>query len=147
MIREKATVVAIEGDSITVEAAIKSTCNSCQAQSDCGTGLVSRALAPRTQQLTLRSPMSVKLGQEVTVGIPEAGILSASAWLYLMPLTSFILAFILASFYLPTLGLTQELWALLPSVTITFLVYKVISRKLQVTESGKYQPVLLESLK
>ncbi|WP_338518141.1 SoxR reducing system RseC family protein [Alteromonas gracilis] len=146
MIREKATVVAIEGDSITVEAAIKSTCNSCQAQSDCGTGLVSRALAPRTQQLTLRSPMSVKLGQEVTVGIPEAGILSASAWLYLMPLTSFILAFILASLYLPTLGLTQELWALLPSVTITFLVYKVISRKLQVTESGKYQPVLLESL-
>jgi sigma-E factor negative regulatory protein RseC len=146
MIREKATVVAIEGDSITVEAAIKSTCNSCQAQSDCGTGLVSRALAPRTQQLTLRSPMSVKLGQEVTVGIPEAGILSASAWLYLMPLISFILSFILASFYLPTLGLTQELWALLPSVTVTFLVYKVISRKLQVTESGKYQPVLLESL-
>jgi sigma-E factor negative regulatory protein RseC len=146
MIREKATVVAIEGDSITVEAAIKSTCNSCQAQSDCGTGLVSRALAPRTQQLTLRSPMSVKLGQEVTVGIPEAGILSASAWLYLMPLISFILSFILASFYLPTLGLTQELWALLPSVTVTFLVYKVISRKLLVAESGKYQPVLLENL-
>ena len=146
MIREKATVVAIDGDSITVEAAIKSTCNSCQAQSDCGTGLVSRALAPRTQQLTLRSPMSVKLGQEVTVGIPEAGILSASAWLYLMPLISFILSFILASSYLPTLGLTQELWALLPSVTVTLLVYKVISRKLQVTESGKYQPVLLESL-
>lgn len=80
------------------------------------------------------------------MGIPEAGILSASAWLYLMPLISFILSFILASFYLPTLGLTQELWALLPSVTVTFLVYKVISRKLQVTESGKYQPVLLESL-
>ncbi|MEC8377515.1 MAG: SoxR reducing system RseC family protein, partial [Pseudomonadota bacterium] len=72
MIKETATVVAVDGDKVTVEAAIKSTCNSCQAQSDCGTGVVSRALAPKTQYLTLNTPMTVQVGQQVTVGIPEA---------------------------------------------------------------------------
>jgi positive regulator of sigma E activity len=38
MIKETATVVAVDGDVVTVEAAIKSTCNACQAQSDCTTG-------------------------------------------------------------------------------------------------------------
>ena len=90
MIRETATVVAIDGDSVTVEAAIKSTCNACEAQSDCGTGVISRAIAPKTQQLTLRTPMPVRIGQKVTVGIPEAGILSASAWLYLLPLVEIV---------------------------------------------------------
>jgi sigma-E factor negative regulatory protein RseC len=146
MIREKATVVAVDGDCITVEAAIKSTCNSCQAQSDCGTGLVSRALAPKTQQLTLYSPMPVKLGQEVTVGIPEAGILSASAWLYLIPIVTFILSFVLASLGLTSIGFTQELWAMIPSSAITFFTYKAIARKLHHSESVKYQPVLLENV-
>ena len=76
MIKETATVVAIDGDKVTVEAAIKSTCSACSAQEDCGTGVISRALAPKTQQLVLRTPMSVRLGQQVTVGIPEAGILA-----------------------------------------------------------------------
>jgi len=52
MIRETATVVAVNGDTVTVEAAIKSTCNACQAQSDCGTGVISRALAPKTPPVT-----------------------------------------------------------------------------------------------
>jgi sigma-E factor negative regulatory protein RseC len=143
MIKETATVVAVDGDLVTVEAAIKSTCSSCQAQSDCGTGLVSRALAPKTQQLTLRSPMPVNVGQQVSVGIPEAGVLSASAWLYLMPLIVFMASFVLSSFSLVALGLEQELWALLPSGVVTFFAYRFIARKLHKTESSKYQAVLL----
>ena len=143
MITETARVIAVEGDKITVEAAIKSTCNSCQAQSDCGTGVVSRALAPKTQQLTLHSPMPVHVGQSVTVGVPEAGVLSASAWLYLVPLFMFIIVVSVSNATLPLLGLTHELWGLIPSIGITLLTYFFISKKLKRLDSGKFQPVLL----
>ncbi|GMM68785.1 hypothetical protein MTsDn1_20800 [Alteromonas sp. MTD1] len=144
MIKETATVVAVDGDKVTVEAAIKSTCNSCQAQSDCGTGVVSRALAPKTQYLTLDTPMTVQVGQQVTVGIPEAGVLSASAWLYLLPLFTFIVAFFTISEALLMVEIRHELAALLPTVAITYGVYRFIASKLSKIESTKYQPVLLK---
>jgi len=146
MIKETATVVAVDGDKVTVEAAIKSTCNSCQAQSDCGTGVVSRALAPKTQYLTLNTPMAVQVGQQVTVGIPEAGVLSASAWLYLLPLFTFIVAFFTISEALLMVEIRHELAALLPTVAITYCVYRFIASKLSKIESSKYQPVLLKHI-
>ena len=146
MIKETATVVAVDGDKVTVEAAIKSTCNSCQAQSDCGTGVVSRALAPKTQYLTLNTPMTVQVGQQVTVGIPEAGVLSASAWLYLLPLFTFIVAFFTISEALLMVEIRHELAALLPTVAITYGVYRFIASKLSKIESSKYQPVLLKHI-
>ncbi|CAB9494683.1 MULTISPECIES: SoxR reducing system RseC family protein [Alteromonas] len=143
MIKETATVVAVDGDTVTVEAAIKSTCNACQAQSDCGTGVISRAIAPKTQQLTLRTPMPVQVGQQVTVGIPEAGILSASAFLYLLPLIAFIGAYSVFISLLSSTGFSHELWALGPSALVTFITYKLIAYKLHRVERTKYQPVLL----
>ncbi len=146
MIKETATVVAVDGDTVTVEASIKTTCNSCHAQSDCGTGVVSRAFAPKTQQLTLRTPMTVRIGQKVTVGIPEAGILSASAWLYLLPLLAFMVSFSIAIPLLKNMGMSHELWAILPSIMMTYLTYRFIAFRLRRIESNKYQPILLETL-
>ncbi len=143
MIKETAWVIAVEGDSVTVEAAIKSTCNACEAQSDCGTGVISRAIAPKTQQLTLRTPMTVKVGQKVIVGIPEAGVLSASAWLYLLPLLTFIGAYSAFMAALESGGIVHELWATVPSAMFTYLVYRLIAYKLRRVESAKYRPVLL----
>lgn len=146
MIKETATVVAVQGDVVTVEAAIKSTCNSCQAQSDCGTGIISSAIAPKTQQLTFSTPNPVSIGQQVTVGIPEAGVLSASAWLYILPLLVFIATYIGSFTLLTKLGYTHELLALLPSVAVTVLGYQWIARKLRRIDKAKYQPVILNSL-
>jgi sigma-E factor negative regulatory protein RseC len=146
MITETARVVAVEGDLITVEATIKSTCSSCQAQSDCGTGAISRALAPKTQQLTLRSPIPVTIGQDVTVGVPEEGVLSASAWLYLLPLTVFIAVFAFGNATLSSIGLSHELWGVLPAVAFTFVTYKAIAFKLKRLDKGKFQPVLLNTI-
>jgi len=143
MITETAKVIAVEGDKITVEAAIKSTCSACQVQSDCGTGVVSRALAPKTQQLTLHSPMPVVVGQSVTVGVPEAGILSASAWLYLVPLLMFIAVISISNATLPLLGLTHELWGMIPALGGTIVTYFFISKRLKRLDRGKFQPVLL----
>lgn len=146
MIKETAIVVAVEGDKITVEAAIKSTCSSCQVQSDCGTGVVSRALAPKTQQLVLHTPMPVNVGQRVTVGVPEAGVLSASAWLYILPLLTFIGTTLFASLLFESFGLFHELWPMVPAIATTYFAYRGIARHLSRLDNGKYQAVLLQTL-
>ncbi|WP_414827980.1 SoxR reducing system RseC family protein [Alteromonas sp. H39] len=143
MITETATVVAVEGDRITVEAAIKTTCSTCQAQSNCGTGAISRAIAPKTQQLTLQSPMPVNVGDTVSVGIPESGIVSASALLYIVPLLVFLLSAALFNTMLPAIGLTSELWVLAGAGLSTLAGFVVISGLLKKMDGAKFQPVLL----
>ncbi len=145
MIVESATVIHVQGDTVTVAAAIKTTCNGCQANDDCGTGVVSRALAPKTQQLTLKTPTPVKVGDIVKIGVPEVGILAASAWLYLLPLVVFLLSALMFNFLLPALGLTSELWVLLASGTVTLVGFLLTSRHLKSIETAKFQPVILSN--
>lgn len=146
MITETATVVAVDRDWITVEAAIKTTCSTCQAQSDCGTGAISRAIAPKTQQLTLQSPMPVTVGDTVRVGIPEAGIVSASALLYVVPLLVFIVSAALFNTMLPALGLASELWVLAGAGLSTLAGFVVISGLLKKMDGARFQPVLLSKV-
>lgn len=142
MIKEKATVVAIEGDTAVLEAAVKSTCNACQAQSDCGTGVVARALAPRVQQLRVKTPLALHIGQQVDVGIPESGVVTASLWLYVVPLLALLLSALAFSAFLPTLGLTSELWVLAASIGTTFGTFVMVSGYLKKHQDHRYQPVI-----
>ncbi len=145
MIVESATVIDVKGDVVTVQAAIKTTCNGCQANDDCGTGVISRALAPKSQQLTLKTPTPVKVGDVVKIGVPEKGVLTASAWLYLLPLTVFLLTALLFNFILPVVGFTNELWVLLASSIVTFVGFLLSSRHLKSIETAKFQPVILSN--
>lgn len=139
-------VVAVRGDEVTVEAAVKTTCSACQAQSDCGTGAISRAMSPKTQRLTLRSPVPCKVGQLVTIGVPEAGIMSASVWLYVMPLIVLLLSAIVFDVILPLAGLSNELWTLLFSAATTFVSFVIISGFLKRMDTTKFRPVILTSI-
>ncbi|MCW8107387.1 SoxR reducing system RseC family protein [Alteromonas ponticola] len=145
MIVENATVISVHGDMVTVEAAIKTTCNGCQVNEECGTGVVSRALAPKTQQLTIKTPMVVKVGDVVKVGVPEVGILTASAWLYLMPLAVLLISALFFSSLFPLLGLNSEIWVILASILVTFIGFGFTSRRLKSIDSTKYQPVILST--
>lgn len=142
MITETAKVVAVEGDWVTVEAAIKTTCSSCQAQSDCGTGAISRAIAPKSQQLTLRTPFPVKVGDEVKVGIPEVGLVAASAWLYLAPLLIFITSALLFSQLFAGSG---EGWVVLASALTMVAGFVAVSRFIKRLDNTRFQPVILAS--
>ncbi|GGW85994.1 SoxR reducing system RseC family protein [Alteromonas halophila] len=143
MITERATVVAVNDDSVVVEAAIKTTCNGCQAQSDCGTGAIATAFAPKVQRLTLRSPVPVEIGDEVSVGIPEAGMLSASALLYVVPLLALIGSALLLDSWLSLAGAVHDLSVFAGSVLVTFLTYIVISARIKKLDTQRFQPVLI----
>lgn len=140
---ETATVVAVDDDLITLEAAIKSTCSTCQAQSECGSGVISRALAPKTQTVTVRSPLPVKVGDQVSVGIPEAGLLGASLWLYLAPLLILLLSASLIHTLAAALGPWQELATIAGSVLATLGGFVFISGHLKKLDQTRFTPTLL----
>ncbi|QPG06519.1 SoxR reducing system RseC family protein [Salinimonas marina] len=143
MITETATVVAVDQDRVTVEAAIKSTCSSCQAQSDCGSGVISRAMAPKVQHLEIETPMSVKVGDTVQVGIPEAGLLSASVWLYLVPLLVFLLSAAGLTQLQAWLNTGHELLVVAGAAGITLAAFVGVSGHLKKIDKSRFRPVLL----
>ena len=89
MILETATVTAIESDALWVEAVQKSACETCTAQKGCGTAVLSK-LTGRTSRLrVLKSKdtaASYRVGQQVTIAIPEDVVVLASVCAYLIPL-------------------------------------------------------------
>ncbi|MDT8311587.1 MAG: SoxR reducing system RseC family protein [Methylophaga sp.] len=86
MILQKATVVGIEADRIWVEAARQSTCGGCQIRQGCGTGLLAKHVGKRFNRIAVPNNKPVKIGQQVTVAIPEDALLQGAFLMYLLPL-------------------------------------------------------------
>jgi len=143
MIEEVGVVIAVEGSQVTVETQIKSTCGSCQAQPNCGTGAIARALTPRPESITLDSDLALSVGNKVRIGIPEEALLKASVWLYVTPIMALTISAVIFSFLLPLLGLTHELWLIASSLGFTFASFIWLSGTLKKTEKADYQPRLL----
>ncbi|MGS2723212.1 SoxR reducing system RseC family protein [Porticoccus sp. GXU_MW_L64] len=88
MICETVTIGAVEKNCIWVEAAPKSACGACAARSGCGQRLLGKLMAkPNLVRVPLDAGFngSLKVGDQVQVGVPEAMLVSASAILYLVP--------------------------------------------------------------
>jgi len=89
MILETATITSVENDALWVEAIQKSACETCTAQKGCGTAVLSK-LTGRTSRLRVLKSQhisdSYKVGQQVTIAIPEDVVVLASVCAYLVPL-------------------------------------------------------------
>ena len=74
MIEEIGVICAIEHHNsqqvVLVETQIKSTCGSCEAQSNCGTGAIAKVFASKRETLRFRLNEMVEVGQKVSLGIP-----------------------------------------------------------------------------
>lgn len=144
MIEEVGVVVDVKGSKVIVETRIKSTCGSCQSQSNCGTGTIARALTPRPETITFESELALAIGNKVRIGIPEEALLKASLWLYITPIVALITSAISFSNVLPLIGLTHELWLVASSLGFTFASFVWLSAALKKTETSNYQPRLME---
>jgi sigma-E factor negative regulatory protein RseC len=96
MIKELATVIAINSKQVTVTSKIKSTCSSCSQVDSCGSGQVAKALPHAKLTLTLDYDESavgkaLVLGDSVVLAIPENYVLSSAGQVYLLPLLGLIL--------------------------------------------------------
>ncbi|MDN4500869.1 SoxR reducing system RseC family protein [Alteromonadaceae bacterium BrNp21-10] len=113
MLEETAVVTAVENQAIHVQTQIKTTCGGCQQNNNCGTGVIARAFAPKTEDIVIPYTGTVAVGQQVTLGIAENSLLQASALIYLLPLAVMIIAVMLAESILAQIGLTHEIWLIL----------------------------------
>lgn len=143
MIEEIGTITAVDNDHIWVETQIKTTCQSCVVNDDCGTGAVAKAFSPKTEQLILRCHDAAKVGQKVKLGIPEQHLLNASALVYLLPLLALIGSAVVGQWALPALNLHGELWLVLFTFTVTTLCFLGIKNYIKADKSDRYQPKLL----
>lgn len=92
MIEEQAQVVAVQGTRVQIHAEPRSGCSSCAASGSCGTSLLDRVFSRRALELWVESDLSVRVGDQVVVGIEEGVLLRAAALAYLVPLVLMILA-------------------------------------------------------
>ncbi len=92
MVKEKATVVALEGGDAWVETTRQSSCSSCESSSGCGTATFSKVLGNRPFRVRVTNPLHAKVGERVTIAVPENGLMRGAALLYMVPLLALFLS-------------------------------------------------------
>ncbi|TLX54694.1 transcriptional regulator [Stutzerimonas nosocomialis] len=87
MIEERGRVVAVETGGVWVETLQKTTCSGCSVRSGCGQGLMDRlGVRERRHRVFAASDLVLGVGDQVTVGVPEAALLRGAVTVYLVPL-------------------------------------------------------------
>lgn len=112
MQEEIAQVVSVTEGIVEITTKIQSTCSSCEQNSHCGTGLLARYLAPKPENLTLKTELSLEAGQKIKIGLSETLMLKLAGLIYLMPMILLVIIASLLGFLFPGLA---EGWVILSS--------------------------------
>ncbi|MBU2113965.1 MAG: SoxR reducing system RseC family protein [Gammaproteobacteria bacterium] len=123
MVEEIATVVATAPGGVWLTTTPVGTCNACQVSSDCGTGIVTKALTPRQSRFFLATDLPLLAGEQVRIGVAEQHLVTAALMVYLLPLLLLVGAALSAS----VAGLA-EIWLILLSAVAAGLGF-VIARR------------------
>ncbi|MBU2919244.1 SoxR reducing system RseC family protein [Psychrosphaera sp. F3M07] len=143
MIKEIGQVIAIEEDFLLVETAIKSTCNTCAAKSNCGTSTIAQAFSNKSVVNKVKNILNAKVGESVEIGIPEASLLQGSFYLYMLPLLSAIFLACTAQFWLSRFIEIQEIHVILATFLGGYIGFLLSRYLLNKSDVDKYQPVLI----
>ncbi len=125
----------------------QTSCSSCSSQKSCGTGVVTKAIGNKTLSWHLRTPKSVKVGQVVEIGFPEASLIKSAMAVYLLPLFGLILGAVIGNFLLVPLTAGGEGITILASVLFAaggMWLAKRVSRPLE--DESKRQVTLIRVL-
>lgn len=88
LIRERAEVIAIHADSLTVTTELKSGCGGCAQQTTCGAGIISKAFTDRRAEFIVQRPsgMVFAIGDPIELALPQTMLTRFSLWVYGVPL-------------------------------------------------------------
>ncbi|MCH8536295.1 MAG: SoxR reducing system RseC family protein [Alkalimonas sp.] len=86
MIEQIASVIKVEADGAWLSTRPVTTCQSCHASTDCGTGIIAKTLTPRRSTFFLATSEALLPGQQVRIGTTEQRLVVAALSLYLLPL-------------------------------------------------------------
>jgi sigma-E factor negative regulatory protein RseC len=140
MIIETATVVALESDALWVETIQKTACEACVAQKGCGTRVLSKLTGKtnRIRVLANRSCADLKIGQDVSIGIPEDVIVKGSMLVYILP----VLCAVIGAWLGGSSGDLVSIASALSGLLLGGLIVSLQSNKAR--NDLRYQPVLLD---
>lgn len=145
MLKEKGTVVAVAQGKAWVKTRRVNACHSCSSQQGCGTQalakLTSEAKSKGEQIFEVASLMSLRVGQEVEVGIHARLLLLAALLLYAVPLFALLAATFAAQW------LFHQEWQMalfiLASTALAFVLVRFLSQAL--SRRPAFQPILLRT--
>lgn len=143
MIKELGQVVQLDEQYIWVETAIKSTCSSCAAKSNCGTSSVAEAFAGKSVINKVRNHLNAKLHDQVEIGIPEESLIQGAFWVYLAPLIGALSFALGAEYWLSRFILVAEWQIILVTLLGGTLGFTFAKYKLGQDDPERYQPELL----
>ena len=86
-----------------------SACESCSLKSGCGQSTLTKLSSNQCLELDVENTLNAKPGDDVIIAIPEAGLMSASIRVYLIPLVLMVLGAILGSVIYPV----NDTWTIL----------------------------------
>lgn len=123
---------------VRVKTQRQSSCSACQMKSSCGQGLLSQISEGKGLELELENNLNAKPGDVVMLSVPDAGVLSASLLMFMLPLLALMMGGGLAQ--LADFNELQTVIIALLSLAAGFLFVNRFSAK-QV-EDPKYMPVI-----
>jgi len=147
MMEEKAIVVAVNGDQVTVQSTVKSTCSSCHQIDACGSGQVAKAIPHKTLTTRVNYEKNVKVGDQVILGIPEKDMLQTAWQVYLWPIIALIVFSGIAQWLLTNHYLAHEILAIIIGIFGGYLGFKLAEyRQVQRNSQDWLTPKLLSVL-
>ncbi|MCB5160958.1 SoxR reducing system RseC family protein [Marinomonas algarum] len=140
MIEETGRVLSVEDGFAEVETIRTSSCTACRARHGCGHHAIAQVSSANRMRMKAIDPLSVKVGQDVVIGIPEDSLLQASIWMYMVPLLGLVVGAVLPSLWGGSSGI-----AVVFSV-LGFLIGLFFARKKSIQESHNldYYPKIVK---
>ncbi|MDC9720158.1 MAG: SoxR reducing system RseC family protein [Gammaproteobacteria bacterium] len=143
MIEQVAHVHAIDQTSVWLDTIRLSTCNSCSMKSGCGQRLMNQAIDCKRSRIELPIPqnMSLQVGDEVVLGVPQKAFIKASLLTFAMPLLVMLMGALLAQWWMLSEPLVVV--SALIGLGVGLLLLRLYSQTEKVLNTGQWQPVIL----
>lgn len=147
MVEQEARVITVEGDQLMLEAEIKSSCQSCEVKSGCGTSVLSKWLGKKFTHFQAKNTVDARVGDQVVVGLSETALVHGSLAIYFLPLLGMISFALAADALLSQGGGAQDLMVALSGFA-GFGVALVLCRRYLANERLKREltPVVLRKV-
>lgn len=139
MIEESGRVVAVEPGVVWVESIRRTACESCAARNGCGQSAIAKLGQQHKNHVRAINNLSLEVGDEVVIGIPEDVFVKGTLVTYMMPLVFMLVAAVAADS-----ANASDLWVTLSGViglAIGFLMVRV--HFLKIRQDERYQPVVI----
>ncbi len=143
MLKERAQVVDVKGDKAWLAVQRQSTCQSCSVKKGCGTSVLSEVIGKKMAAIKVDNTLNAKVGDFVDISIEENALLSGSFLIYVLPLVSFFMAALIASYFTVSEGLV--IFSSITSLVLMFLALKKLMRQSQLKSIFEAKMIALES--